>query len=338
MTQPSTTLGRPADQDQRDDKVLAYETALQAVALAALLSAINGAVGMAMALVAAGVPATVVRAKLVAALLSAPTDVAARLRERWPTGVRLGVDHALTDVRGELPAGEPPTARGLTAAVPDEAAKLTATLDRELRVGLDRAVKLAETLPLDMVADVAAVQAKAGQTVAQAKAQIAWFAQRAVHAGTTATAKAAGAQICWIAERSACLVCLALSGEVVEPGESFDYNATYGDPMPTFPADTDDPLLGPPRHPWCRCGLRLVTGDQSARTSLPRALRREAQRAVLRGWSSYDSNPAKMRAAAKLLLHPTLLPKSVEARARRDVKRGLFTPQNSQSLPGLGRN
>jgi hypothetical protein len=64
-------------------------------------------------------------------------------------------------------------------------------------------------------------------------------------------------------------------------------------------------------------------------------LKREAQRSVARGFSGYDSKPARLRAADRLLRHPTLLPKTVVERARRDVKRGAFSNRHNTNLPAL---
>lgn len=342
MTAPGrpTTLGRPADQDQRDQQVLTFEHALEAAALAALLTAINGAIGMALALVSSGLPATVVRPRLVAALRALPVDVEATMRQRWPQGVTLGVSHALGDVPGAGPVSTSHAevrqlAATVTPADADTASLLT-TVDRDLRAGLDRAARLAETVPLETPTDVTVVQAKAVQAVNQTKAQITWLAQAAVSAGTIATAKDNGTLLCWVAERDACETCLALSGQVVEPGEQFDVDATFADkPMPMFPINDPAPLLGPPRHSHCRCSLRLFTGDPTSPTGLPAALRREAERSVARGFSNYASKRARLRAADRLVRRANRLPKTVNARAKQDVARGDFSPRHNQNLPAL---
>jgi hypothetical protein len=334
VTQPAPpVLGRPPDQDQRDQQALNYEHLLEAAALAALLAAIVGSASLAASLLAAGVPVPKVRQRLVAALRSHRPNVAAPLAQRWAHGVQLGAGNALADV-GEQPAA----ARGFAEDTPvtPEIRALLHGVNADLRAGLGKAAALAAHGPLDTVQDVNAVQARALAAVNQTKAEIAWFAHSAISAGTRAVAEETGAQITWVAERDACLVCLALSGIVVEPGEEFPADATFGPkPMPLFPIDHPTPLLGPPRHGHCRCSLRLVRPDDRASHDLPAALKREAQRSVLRGFSNYASKPIRLRAADQLLEHPTLLPKTVEARARHDVNRGAFSNRHNKRLPGL---
>ncbi len=76
----------------------------------------------------------------------------------------------------------------------------------------------------------------------------------------------------------------------------------------------------------CRCRLVLWPGRLAdfEPTDLPYALRREAQRSVLRGFTNYASEPMALRAADRLLQRGTLLPRSVVDRARRDVAAGGF--------------
>lgn len=134
-------------------------------------------------------------------------------------------------------------------------------------------------------------------------------------------------RVVWIAERQACLTCKALSGQVADPstGLWFDEFATFsprGAP-PVWPPD--QPLMGPPRHPHCRCRLRVIAASN---TMLPAALQREAQRAVLRGWSDHDSRRSRLNAADRLLIRGTNLPKTVKARAAGDVAAGKFSTRH----------
>jgi hypothetical protein len=86
------------------------------------------------------------------------------------------------------------------------------------------------------------------------------------------------------------------------------------------------PLLRPPRHPHCRCQTCIWLGTAPGQPDLPSALKREAARAVLKGWSAYDSRRARLKAASKLLQRGGAgLPKSVQAEARAAVERGRFT-------------
>jgi hypothetical protein len=135
-----------------------------------------------------------------------------------------------------------------------------------------------------------------------------------------------GLMVVWVAERDACLTCLALSGHVSDPniGVGFDEFATFS-PRPA-PAvwPPGMPLMGPPRHPNCRCRLRIITADNAA---VPDALRREAERSVARGWSGHDSRRSRL-AADRLVRHANRLPRTVNERAAKDVARGSFSTRH----------
>lgn len=144
-----------------------------------------------------------------------------------------------------------------------------------------------------------------------------------------------GLVVVWVAERDACLVCLRLSGTVIDPnsGSGFDEDATFGAPgsaMQVWPPGM--PLMKPPRHPNCRCRLRIIAADN---TMVPDALRREAERAVARGWSASDSRRARLSAADRLLHHGSRLPRTVQERAAKDVERGSFSKRHRPRAPHL---
>lgn len=137
-----------------------------------------------------------------------------------------------------------------------------------------------------------------------------------------------GLRVVWVAERDACLVCLALSGHVIDPntGAGFDEEATFGKPgsaPSVWPLGM--PLMSPPRHPNCRCRLRVISATQ---TMVPAALRREAERTVARGWSNHASRVSRLSAADRLVAAPNRLPMTVNERARRDVGRGEFSTRH----------
>ncbi len=136
-----------------------------------------------------------------------------------------------------------------------------------------------------------------------------------------------GLRVVWVAERDACLVCLALSGHVSDPnqGVGFDEDATFGPHRPTPVWPPGMPLMAPPRHPNCRCRLRIISASN---VLVPEALRREAERSVARGWSGYDSKRARLHAADRLIAHANRLPRSVQERAARDVARGRFSDRH----------
>lgn len=146
-----------------------------------------------------------------------------------------------------------------------------------------------------------------------------------------------GMRVVWWSERTACKVCLALSGQVADPntGLGFDEFATFGKPgsaPDVWPPGM--PLMAPPRHPGCRCRLRIISDKD---TTLPAALRREAERSVARGWSDYASKAKRLSAADRLLAH-SMLPKTVKARARADVEAGTFSTRHRPKAPELRAN
>jgi hypothetical protein len=146
-----------------------------------------------------------------------------------------------------------------------------------------------------------------------------------------------GMRVVWWSERTACKVCLALSGQVADPntGLGFDEFATFGKPgsaPDVWPPGM--PLMCPPRHPRCRCRIRIIAAND---TMLPAALRREAERTVARGWSDHASKAKRLSAADRLLAN-TVLPKTVKARARADVEAGTFSTRHRPKAPELRTN
>lgn len=145
-----------------------------------------------------------------------------------------------------------------------------------------------------------------------------------------------GIPVVWVAEEDACLHCLAYSGEVAQPGAPFPKDLTYylgpnGERKP-LRQPPGLVLWGPPLHPNCRCDLELYLGSQGypvapwerEETTIAQALKREAQRSVLRGVAGHESQPALVRAASALLSRGTSLPVTVQRRARRAIKAGRF--------------
>jgi len=138
---------------------------------------------------------------------------------------------------------------------------------------------------------------------------------RSGNEGSTAIADAAGLPTVWVAETNACVECLAYSGRIAKPGEAFPGGLTYG-----RKSYNRTPVAEPPRHPRCRCTVEPLNDESYAA-----ALRREADRSVLRGFSlESESMAARVDAAARLLDKGVDAPKSVIAYAARNVKAGRF--------------
>lgn len=135
------------------------------------------------------------------------------------------------------------------------------------------------------------------------------------NAGATAVADAAGKPTVWVAETDACVHCLAYSGRVAKPGKPFPGGLTYGK-RSYHPG----PLPHPPLHPRCRCTVEPLNDPSYAA-----ALRREADRSVLRGFSlASESMGVRVDAAARLVAKGVDAPASVIAFARRSIKAGKF--------------
>lgn len=138
---------------------------------------------------------------------------------------------------------------------------------------------------------------------------------RAGNEGTTAVADAAGVPTVWIAETNACVECLAYSGQTADPGKAFPGGLTYGKK-----SYNPSKVANPPRHPRCRCTVEPLN-DQS----FADALRREADRSVLRGFSlPSESMGARIDAADRLVAKGVDAPKSVIAYAKKNIKAGKF--------------
>ena len=226
-------------------------------------------------------------------------DLAAAVGAAWNIGV-LDAEKVI----GERPAkgipGTPPkslvaAARASEKAIADEISKA-----RKLaRAGADPATALA---PVFRSADILA-------------RDVTTLVNHAGNKGTAAVADSVGLSTVWVAETNACVECLAYSGRVSKPGKPFPGGLTYG-----AKSYHPDPVDVPPRHPRCRCTIEPLVSREYAD-----ALRREADRAVLRGFS-LESEPMRVRvdAAERLLDRGVVAPKSVKAYAAKAIKAGEF--------------
>lgn len=133
--------------------------------------------------------------------------------------------------------------------------------------------------------------------------------------GVARVATVAKLPLVWVAETNACVHCLAYSGRVAKPGKPFPGGLTYG--AKSYHPET---LKTPPLHPHCRCTLEPLNDPSYAE-----ALRREADRSVLRGFSlSSESMKVRIDAAERLVASGVDAPKSVVAYARTAIRKGEF--------------
>ncbi|CAO5167226.1 hypothetical protein FAIPA1_20007 [Frankia sp. AiPs1] len=165
---------------------------------------------------------------------------------------------------------------------------------------------------------------EATKAVPQVRRVASWVVVRAAADGSAAVATALGVGRVWVAERTACVVCTAYAGLVAADGGEFPAGLTFG----VRPADRS-PVPDPPRHPRCRCRTVPWSDAWAAPDVLPypRALRREAERSIAKGFA-LDSEPTSVRVAAaeRLLRSGPDLPASVRAFAARAVRDGIFPP------------
>jgi hypothetical protein len=253
---------------------------------------------------------------LATGLLSELPAVFEALRRAIEAGLRHG---------SRQPGGSP-----LPGLVPSP--ELLAVVDRlglAVRADIDQALRLVNTGPSRSWRDASSLVGLAGRPVRRVDETARWASNQAVSEGARARAEHDGVPVLFLAERDACLTCLAYSGLVARPGESFPAGLTFGDPGTST---VKDPIFGPPLHPHCRCRVTpwygtdpyYGIGPQIA-PEMPAVLMREAQRSVFRGDSAYHSGAALMRAAARLLASPpgtTGLPETVKFRAARKVAAG----------------
>lgn len=124
----------------------------------------------------------------------------------------------------------------------------------------------------------------------------------------------------WQPERDACVRCLKYAGRFRDRRETFQGGLSF-DPHAPTPA-RDDRIAGPPLHPHCRCELEIIPRHAAAANS--EALKREAERSVLKGWAlPSEGDAARKRAAEELLVSGVIAPKTVIAETRRRLRAGV---------------
>lgn len=219
---------------------------------------------------------------------------------------RLGGDHAAQFAPRNALRSILPTSRVL----PDLTGVLAEQRSQAI-LGIDERALEARGFPT-----VVQSVAKLHRAASRIESNVAYEVTRAANDGVRDTTPP-GWLVMWVAERDACLTCLAYAGQTAAPGSPFPDGLTFAD----RPMAAHEPLIGPPRHPHCRCVLQPLPPTD---TAVPDGLKREARRSVLRGWADEDSVKAKLRAADRLLTTGARLPKTVEARARRAVRDGRF--------------
>lgn len=207
-----------------------------------------------------------------------------------------------------------------TFRISPELAAVVRDFDQEARIALSKArIVAASGGDADAVlAEIRAQKAKTHRAVTR-------VVNQSANEATRHTASAAGLPVVWVAERNACVRCLAYQGTVAKDGAPFPGGLTYAPEGAAHPA-----LHTPPLHPHCRCHLEALK-DQSYAD----ALRREADRSVLRGFAlPSESRATRVAAARKLIDDGVVAPKSVIKFAERSIKKGNFgTPLRTPGGP-----
>lgn len=201
-------------------------------------------------------------------------------------------------------------------------------IDRTAQAIMDAALAVLDELDRIEQDDVRRLTESTYSSVTRSEATTRWAANRAVARGVERAAAEAGVRLVWVPERNACLHCLAYAGLAIDPGGTWPAGLSMGD-KPLKPNPDDAPGVFIPLHPNCRCRPQAYSGpdrtEDMASLDVASVLWREARRSVVRGLTEYASEPARLRAAERLLRRGANLPKTVMARGRRDVKRKRFT-------------
>lgn len=309
--------------EQQDQEALAYElAATEAVtgAYVAELAAVVASVLSASALVTAGLITGEAVTALVGRLLSRVRPAMRPALERQvEKGIRLG------RAQGWAAITRKPAPRTMLGTTDPELVDAVDSIDRNAQAVLDEAAHLADLLDLAKEDNVLTVTGKVTSSGKRAEGQTRWAANRGLNQGIADAAARAGMRLLWSAERNGCLKCQAYSGLAVKVGQDFPVGLTLGKGKSTLGGTPYPPL-----HRYCRCRVRPYGGPDATQKGADEAsgLMREANRTVARGWSDYDSEPERLRAVDLLLKRGFQLPKTVLARADRDLKRGSFSQRH----------
>lgn len=242
-----------------------------------------------------------------------PPSVVSTLRAALIEAWRAGGTYALAAVE-ELPGPNPVvTMAGGRAAALGAIPAAVADLDTMLAAAVRQARQLAVAgAPADVVL------APLGAAVNRVRMTVTTSVHGVGNLAVTEVADLARLPTVWVAETDACVDCLAYSGRVADPGDGFPEGLTFARVPRT--ASSGAELIAPPKHPNCRCEVEPL-GDEG----YAEALRREAERSVLRGFSlESESMATRVEAASLLLQRGTDLPASVIRYAERAVGAGRF--------------
>jgi hypothetical protein len=239
----------------------------------------------------------------------------------WAERARiLGISQAVAELKLPLPPA-------MSGSVGHDTAQAVEKVAATVADRLARAQRVTQAIRSGTHVDVMSAVAAAHAAVSDVERASRWVTNREVNHGSAQVADVLNAGKMWVAERDACLHCIAYSGVIAEHGQHFPPDLTFA----AKPLKLMSPILDrPPLHPHCRCRITPWLGSDTD-YSLSDALKREARRSVLKGWSlPSESENARLQAADRLLQRGAGLPKSVVQTARRAVRLGHFS---SRTVP-----
>jgi hypothetical protein len=247
-------------------------------------------------------------------------------------------DTAGGEVDGEDDDTPAPDDEGDDEPLPAVVADIIDQADQRVRDHLDKVAEQARQRPPETFDAAATLLAETRKAATSAETTARQVVNTTANETIRDTAKQLDANLLWIAERDACVHCLAYSGLVGGAWTGFPLGRTYGK-KPLVPWPDPDMLPCPPLHPNCRCRVKVWFTQRPTTESpvtMPQALRREAERSILKGWR-VESEPEKVRvqAAADLLqrgLNP-MIAASVRDYGRRSVRRGKFPTRRVPKFP-----
>lgn len=284
-------------------------------------------------------------AALAQRLVGLPFDPLPALERAGVTGLDLGQQHALEQleaVRRHRQGSSPKAQVEGYLSVPRDVSQLSdavrAVIDgTEFRARIHLAIAAELLTGSTGQAQRLAALGVARRAVTEIERAAAFAVVRSAADAVTATAVDQGASRLWVGERDACLHCLAYFGHIADGTDPFPAQLTFA--RQPLSGALGGPVENPPLHPHCRCRIivwRRSWADTSG-TSYPAALKREAHRSVLRGWSLESESAAARLDAADRLLHRAAgssMPKSVQSYAEQAVRRGVFP--RGRTVPGSG--
>jgi hypothetical protein len=171
--------------------------------------------------------------------------------------------------------------------------------------------KRAVALNLDTLSGVLGMLGPLGTSVNSMRGAASYAVQTAANEAAVSAIEQTDGKVVFVPERDACLDCIDRAGDTGE-------------------AATSDP---PPLHPHCRCELQEYEDED-----VPLALKREAVRSVLRGFSlPSESQAARLRAAKEMLGRRPTAPASVKRYAETAVSKGKFPRGTASPVRTKGR-